>query len=91
MIVLAVAATARLTRLVTADTITAPLRVAVVRKWGPSSMANEFIHCAWCVGMWLSLATAALTVAALDLSWWLYLPLALAYSHVVGLAARLDH
>lgn len=54
--------TARITRLITEDTITAPLRSAVgariIRARGPRSMWVEWIRCPWCVGLWLAFAVA---------------------------------
>ena len=48
-------ATARLTRVVTRDTIGEPLRSWVRRKWGAQSMAAELIACHWCIGAWASI------------------------------------
>jgi hypothetical protein len=58
----------RLTRLVTEDTITAPLRVRVAR-WGGSTVADPsraetFINCPWCVSVWVAAGWATLTAAA---------------------------
>lgn len=52
-------ATARLTRLVTLDTITAPIRAGMIRRLGPKSMWVEWIRCPWCVGLWLAFAVTA--------------------------------
>lgn len=46
--------TARLTRLITADTITGPLRARVMRRGGPDGWAYLWITCPWCVGLWLA-------------------------------------
>jgi hypothetical protein len=42
-------ATARLTRLITQDTITDPLRDQVSKV---HPMVDELVHCPWCAGVW---------------------------------------
>ncbi len=77
-------ATARLTRLVTEDTITAPIRTAIMGKWGPRSKAYAWIGCPWCVGLWIAYAVALAVFAGEHLSGqrlvllpaWLWVPLA---------------
>lgn len=49
-------ATARLVRLVVADEIMKPVRVAAARRWGPAGRIPYLLHCPWCSGMWLSTA-----------------------------------
>jgi hypothetical protein len=76
--------TARLTVLVTEDTITAPLR-----KWimvvggGPDRWPYEWIRCPWCVGLWLAFAVTLtvwggerllLDTALLPVPGWLWVP-----------------
>lgn len=51
--VLTVGASARLTRLIGADTITAPLR-AKLTTWSKSTKPAEFLACPWCSGFWTS-------------------------------------
>lgn len=53
--VVLVLATARLTRLVTKDDITARMRLAIDRKLGENSFASRLIWCHWCVAVWVSL------------------------------------
>jgi hypothetical protein len=92
-------ATARLTRLVTEDTITGPMRAAIMRrsKNGPDGWAYLWVSCPWCVGLWIA---AAVTLAAwcaslllldgplLPVPAWLWVPgLALTNNY---LAARLQ-
>jgi fatty acid desaturase len=81
---------ARLTRLVNADAILDPIRIAIARKRGADSTLVYFLGCVWCVGLWLSLLLAIPTVAYLGWEWWTLFPLGLSASHVVGLLARLD-
>lgn len=90
-------ATARLTRLITEDTITAPLRTWVMRKaGGPDTMAYTWIKCPWCVGLWIAFAVTLTAWSAslllddplLPVPAWLWVPgLALTNNY---LAARLQ-
>lgn len=56
---LVVLTTARLTRLVVADRISQPLRTWAVRKLGEDSGAAYFIHCPWCVSIWVGALVSA--------------------------------
>lgn len=49
-----------------------------------------FLGCPWCVGFWLSLATAIVPVLILGWPWWALFGVALATSHLVGIAAPLS-
>lgn len=51
-------ATARVTRLITSDRVTASLRAALVRKAGATSRLTYLIHCDWCVGMYVGTGAA---------------------------------
>jgi hypothetical protein len=94
--------TARLTRLISADRVTLPIRAAIVRRWGPSSAPGYLVHCRWCVSMYVApLAAAAVLwlwdALAFDLhpvSWAhrivLGALLALAFSHGTALLAGLE-
>lgn len=81
---------ARLTRLATTDAITAPLRAAIVDRFGASSRPAYLAHCRWCTGLWLAapVALAALALAGLPLL--LAVLLAPAYSHATALLAQLE-
>lgn len=81
---------ARLTRLVNADVITDPLRIAVARKWGAQSTVSYFLGCAWCVSLWVALVLAVATVAVTGVSWWWIVLMAPAASHITGLLTGLD-
>lgn len=89
-LLLYVLAVMRVTRLVNADTVTDPLRIAVMRHFGPESAAAYFIQCAWCVSMWVGLLTAPVLLKLVDLPLWWWPLLALAASHLTGLATRFD-
>jgi hypothetical protein len=82
----------RLTRLITEDTLTGPLRVRVAR-WGGSTVADPstaetFIHCPWCVGVWVAAGWATLTVAAPAVA--APAGAALAWSSAAGLLSSLE-
>lgn len=81
---IAVLAAARITRLITQDTITAPLRMRAVNRMGIESKGAELIQCQWCTGMWAAAATVGAAWAWHD-RWWLQLPLTiLAAAYMVG-------
>lgn len=61
--VVLVLATARLTRLVCRDDLTAPMRLAIDRKLGQNSFLSRLIWCHWCVAVWMSFATSSLAVS----------------------------
>lgn len=58
--VVLVLATARLTRLIYFDDITAPMRNWIDSKCGPNSFISKMIWCPWCAGVWASIVTCAL-------------------------------
>jgi len=96
-----VLAAMRLTRLINYDKILDPLHQAVgwrARDFEDRSDAERhrwskfgvFLHCPWCVGMWISLAGAGVVVWILHRPWWVFLPLGLACSQIIGMARRLS-
>lgn len=98
VLVVYVLALMRLTRLVNADTITDPIRIAVARRardedrsqterarW---STAEYFLACPWCVSMWLAFGTVWLPLFFSANPVVRYVAVALAVSHLVGLFAR---
>lgn len=92
VLILAVLATARLTRLVTEDKLLEPFRFWLARRWPADSKRLYLFHCPWCFGMWVALVVAPVVWFAADLSVrlgvtaWVGVPLlALAISHAVGL------
>lgn len=46
----------RVTRLLTADRVTAPARDRVIARYGMGHWFTYFVHCPWCVGWWVSVA-----------------------------------
>lgn len=96
LVVLTFLAVARLTRLVTADVIMAPVRSWIVRHRPdrgpdePEDWVVFLIHCRWCASIWLAVPVAAAVygwhtncVVQVGL-------LALAASHVTALLAGLE-
>lgn len=82
-----------MTRLITADNITLPMRSQVARR-GEHDLLWRLIRCPWCIGMWVSLAAVALAwwVAPHPVipSWWMIPAEALACSYVVGWLATYE-
>lgn len=96
ILIVTVAAAARLTRLVVKDTITQPLRVWVAVKLREGSKITYLVHCGWCTGLWISAGVAAVAWwggldAHLGLAWWAGWPLvAAATGWAVGVLQALD-
>ena len=91
-LVLITAAVARLTRLVTTDFVTLPMRRWAVNKWGEDSKLVYLLHCSWCSSLWIAVPAAiawAFTMLPLQ-HWWLALPAALAMSYVAGLLSQIE-
>ena len=68
-------AAARITRLVTDDTITEPLRV-----WASDKrFVYGLITCPWCIGFWISLVIVAVWWTTGPRTEWLLAPFAVSY------------
>jgi hypothetical protein len=95
-IAVVVFAVARLTRLVTEDKITDPLRTAVAVRLPAGSMWTYLLYCRWCVSIWVAVPAAAVwwSVSAVPRwsgRWWLDVPVAaLALSYATGLLVRAE-
>lgn len=77
-LIVATGAAARLTRLVTTDSI-----FDYPRLWASHwDWSHDLVHCAWCVGFWLSLATAAILPMLWHVAAIRVLAVALAINHV---------
>lgn len=85
---LAALATARLTRLVTTDYLTEPPRLWLQRRL-PEKLAY-LIGCPWCASMWVAAPVAWVAVEHGHRAPVAVALVALAASHLTGLAARLD-
>lgn len=93
LIILAAFIATRVTRLVTADRVFQPLRDRVITRFGMGHSFTYWIHCPWCVGVWVSLAASVVVVfTAPDgwpvSAWWLVPGLTAAYSWLCGLTER---
>ncbi|MFL6114747.1 MAG: hypothetical protein ACJ786_25850 [Catenulispora sp.] len=90
-------ACARLTRLLTADRLTQPLRRRCLQAVREGGLLEYLIVCAWCTSMYVGAVVAAAVIAAVPefrpslpaglLGWFLT---ALAYSHLTGRLARTE-
>lgn len=92
ILVVLVLAVARVTRLVTTDQVTLPIRTWVVRKYGEESNQAYFVFCPWCVSIWVSAPmTAATFLVPHGPTWgqwvWHGILTFLAVSHATGLIA----
>ena len=99
--VLTLGAVARVTRLITDDSITAPLRdfldrAATLRASEDGQAqaaplfwraASTWVHCAWCVSLWVATAAAVTHWQWADTVPFLYITGVLTASHLVALGA----
>lgn len=76
-------ATARLTRLITEDAITEPLRDKIMGRW-PDSKLSYFVTCTACTSVW---AAAAVLVVPRNRRWVVRM---LALSELAIMAKRID-
>jgi hypothetical protein len=75
----------RLARLITADSLTRPVRLAVLRRWPPrvdSPRPSELAVCAWCISPYLGVA--AYTATRYLPSIWIWIAVPLAFSAIAG-------
>ena len=85
---LALGATLRIVRFVTADVLAAPIRAWVLKTWGLDSLPHTLINCSWCSSVWVAAGVFGLWALAGD-TYWLALPAAaLSVSYLTGLAAE---
>lgn len=54
---------ARLSRIVTEDRISDPIRAWAVRAWGERGAVTYLLHCRWCSGIWTSLTLCGFACA----------------------------
>jgi hypothetical protein len=62
-------------------------------RYGEDSLAAYFVFCPWCLSMWISPLTALGFVSAafpFGRIWLTALPIAVAYSYLTGLMAKLE-
>lgn len=82
VIVTAILAAARLTRLVTVDKITEPIRDRIIVRFSPDpnlelvrppeSKLVYLVHCPWCFGLWVAAAVWPTTWYVCHLQTWLH-------------------
>lgn len=89
-LVVTVLAVARITRLVTTDKISEPVRVAVAQRLREGNAVAYLLHCQWCVSVWVGVPAAGLLCAGYGWALWWWLPVGLALSYTVGLLARFE-
>ena len=89
--VLAILTVARLTRLVTADYVTAPIRDRLVARWGEDAKRSYLVTCDYCASIYVAVPVSIVAVLWGDNRVILIGLLALAASFVAGLTAQLDH
>lgn len=77
------AAAYRLTRLVTTDRISDPLREAIGRRW-PESRLDVLVNCPWCTGVWVAAGVQAASTFAPRA--WRPVARALAVAAIAGVA-----
>ena len=53
-LIVAVLATARITRLLYEDQLTIGYRRWVVKRWGENSKMAYLVHCPWCTSIWVA-------------------------------------
>jgi Protein of unknown function (DUF1360) len=83
--VLTVLATARITRLITADSITEPLRKRITGRLSEESRVVYLVHCPWCVSIYVGTVLAYLAWRWGETGWFAVATLALSASYVAGL------
>jgi hypothetical protein len=88
---LAMGATARLTRLVTADVLMEPARDRLACLNAPDSALCYLLTCPWCASMWIAPPVVLAAWAAHGAAWFTLPAAMLSISYLYGLAAtRLD-
>lgn len=86
-VILAALLTARLTRLITRDKLTEPLRNQALLHLDEDGAAAYLITCDWCASFYVGGAVAAGGAWAGLWSWWWAPVLAFVFSHVAGFLA----
>jgi hypothetical protein len=90
LVVLVVLATARLTRLITADRITGAARKWVDERYGEDDLRSYFITCDFCVSTYIAPIVAGATILWPDNRVLVGGLIALTASYVTGMLTRLD-
>lgn len=88
---LALGATARITRLITADVITTRLRATVQRKAGAGSYPDYLVRCAWCLSLWVAAIVVPLAYLSHGAAWFTIPAAVLTVSHLTALGVGLEN
>lgn len=86
VVVLAIGATARITRFLVRDQLAAPARSAVAARFGDRSMVAYLSRCDWCVSIWVALLVT-LAASLFGDTPWFWVPalwLSVAYAAAVA-------
>lgn len=90
-VLLAILATVRVTRLVTHDAISDPVRLWITDRFGANSKIAYFVHCPWCVSMYVGAVAGYSAWSWADTPGYQVATLALSASYVAGyLVSRED-
>jgi hypothetical protein len=89
-LILALGATARLTRLVTSDRITQAPRDWILDRLNPDGLTAYLLTCRWCVSIYTSIPIAAIATLHPNSLWWEIPALALTASHATGLLTAME-
>ena len=85
VVLLTIGLAARITRVLTVDRITYPIRARIVVRLGPDHPLAYFVTCPWCIGLWVAAGVGAAAYFWSDTRWWLCVALAGTASLAAGL------
>lgn len=88
LFLLALGATARLTRLINDDVIAGRFRTWVWDRWGEDSHPGFLVRCPWCLSPYMGALVLGAGWASGEAWWWTFGAAVLSISHVVALAAQ---
>lgn len=86
--VLTIGLAARITRVLTVDRISLPIRQRIVVRLGPDHWFSYWVTCPWCLGLWVAAGVGAAGYFWGDQKWWVWVALAGTASYVTGLLAQ---
>lgn len=87
LVLLTIGAVARLTRLVTADRISEPIRTRLTNRWGDEAQRSYLITCDYCASMYVAPIVAWVAIYWPDNRVVILVLLALTASYVTGFIA----
>lgn len=89
VLLLTLGAITRLTRLVTSDVLTEPIRAAVERRYGDASKIAYLLSCPWCFSVWASFPVAWAAIVSHGAAWFTVPALALTASLVAAIVVEI--